>query len=69
MLDKTALTLVIIGAINWGCVGLFSFDAVAWLFGGSTALLARAVYILIAAAGIWCVTLLFKPSSCLGSEQ
>ncbi|MEG0899342.1 MAG: DUF378 domain-containing protein [Oscillospiraceae bacterium] len=60
MIDKSALVLVIIGAINWGLVGVFKFDAVAWLFGGSTALIARIVYILVAVAGIWCITLLFK---------
>lgn len=60
MIDKIALILVIIGALNWGLVGLFSFDAVAWIFGGQGAILARIVYTLVAVAGIWCITLLFK---------
>ena len=60
MLDKTALTLVIIGAINWGSIGLFKFDLVAWIFGGQTAVLSRIVYTLVALAGIWCISLLFR---------
>lgn len=61
MIDKLALLLVIIGALNWGGVGLFAFDAVAWLFGGATAVGSRVVYTLVAAAGVWCVSLLFAP--------
>ncbi|MBQ9551749.1 MAG: DUF378 domain-containing protein [Clostridia bacterium] len=60
MLDKTALTLVIIGALNWGSIGLFKFDLVAWIFGGQTAVLSRIVYTLVALAGIWCISLLFR---------
>ena len=58
--DNTALTLVIIGAINWGSVGLFSFDAVAWISGGATTILARIIYVLVALSGLWCVSLLFR---------
>lgn len=58
--DKIALVLTIIGALNWGSVGLFSFDVVAWICGGSGALVARIIYTLVAIAGIWCVTLLFR---------
>lgn len=60
MLDKTALVLVIIGALNWGLIGLFQFDLVAWLFGGQGAMLSRVVYTLVALAGVWCVSLLFR---------
>ena len=60
MLDKIALALVIIGALNWGLVGLFEFDLVAWAFGGPTALISRIVYTVIALAGIWCISLLFR---------
>ena len=59
-MDNTALTIAIIGAINWGLVGIFTFDLVAWIFGSSTAVLSRIVYTLIALAGVWCVTMLFK---------
>lgn len=60
MLDKLSLVLVIIGALNWGLVGLFQFDLVAFLFGGAGAILSRIVYTLIALAGIWCISLLFR---------
>ena len=59
IIDRIALILTIVGALNWGAVGLFSFDAVAWLFGGATALLARIVYVLVALAGLWCISMLF----------
>lgn len=60
IIDKLALILVIVGALNWGSVGLFSFDAVAWICGGATTLLARIIYIAVALAGIWCISLLFR---------
>ncbi len=60
IIDKIALILVIVGALNWGAVGLFSFDAVAWISGGVTTLLARIIYIAVALAGIWCISLLFR---------
>ena len=60
MLDKFALALTIIGALNWGSIGLFRFDIVAWIFGGQTALLSRIVYTLVALAGVWCISLLFR---------
>ena len=60
MLDKIALILVIIGALNWGLVGIFSFDLVAFLFGGQGALISRIVYTLVGLAGIWSIYLLFK---------
>ena len=60
MFDKICLALIIIGALNWGLVGIFQFDLVAWLFGGSAALLSRIVYTVIALAGIWCISLLFR---------
>lgn len=60
MFDKICLALVIVGALNWGLVGLFQFDLVAWIFGSSASLLSRIVYIVIALAGIWCITILFK---------
>lgn len=60
MLDKISLVLVIIGAINWGSIGLFQFDLVSWIFGGQDAILSRIVYTLVALAGIWCISLLFR---------
>ena len=60
MLDRISLILVVIGAINWGAIGLFQFDIVAWLFGGQDAIISRIVYTLVAVAGIWCLSLLFR---------
>lgn len=60
ILDKIALSLAIIGGLNWGSVGLFRFDAVAFLCGGATSPLARIVYILVGLSALWCVTLLFR---------
>ncbi len=60
MLDKIALALTIIGALNWGSIGLFRFDIVAWIFGGQTAIFSRIVYTLVALAGVWCISLLFR---------
>ena len=62
MLDKISLVLVIIGALNWGGIGLFQFDLVAWIVGGQGAILSRIVYTLVALAGIWCISLLFRES-------
>lgn len=61
MLNKLALLITIIGALNWGSIGLFQFDLVAWISGGADMLLARIIYTVVALAGIWCITLLFKP--------
>lgn len=61
MIDTIALILTIIGAFNWGLIGLFQFDLVAWIFGGQTALLSRIIYGLVGLAGLWCITLLFRP--------
>jgi hypothetical protein len=60
MIDKIALTLLIIGGINWGLVGIFQFDLVAFLCGGQTGVISRIIYIVICLAAIWCITLLFK---------
>lgn len=60
-MDRISLILVIIGALNWLLVGLFRYDLVANLFGGTDSLISRAVYILVGLAGIWCITLLLRP--------
>lgn len=59
-IDTIALILTIVGAINWGLIGLARFDLVAWIFGGQTALFSRIIYGLVGAAGLWCITLLFR---------
>ncbi len=60
-MNKIALSLAIIGCLNWGLVGLFKFDLVGWIFGGMDAIVSRIIFVLVALAGIWCINLLFKP--------
>ena len=60
MLDRIALVLVIIGAVNWGCIALFQLDLVAFCFGGSSSLISRLIYGLVGLAGLWCISLLFR---------
>ena len=60
MMDRIALSLLIIGGLNWGSVGLFRFDLVAFACGGSASLISRVVYTLVGLAAVWCVTLLFR---------
>ncbi|MBR6708170.1 MAG: DUF378 domain-containing protein [Clostridia bacterium] len=60
MMDRISLLLVIVGALNWGSIGLFRFDLVAWIFGSQAALGSRIVYTLVALAGLWCISLLFR---------
>ena len=61
--DKIALILVIIGALNWGAIGLFGFDLVAFIGGGQMAMVSRVIYTLVGLAGLWCITLLFRDRS------
>lgn len=62
-IDKLALVLLIIGGLNWGLVGIFSFDLVAWIFGGQGAVISRIIYILVALSAAWCISLLFRDNS------
>ena len=64
VLDRIALILVIIGALNWGAVGLFGVDLVAFICGGQMAALSRIIYAIVGIAGLWCVSLL-----CRGGEE
>ena len=59
-LDRIALVLVIIGALNWGLIGLFGLDLVAFLCGGQMAVISRVIYAVVGLAGLWCVSLLFR---------
>ena len=59
-LDKLALTLAVIGGLNWGAIGLFNFDLVAVLCGGSGTWVARIIYTVVGIAALWCITLLFR---------
>ena len=60
ILDKIALTLLILGGLNWGSVGLFQFDLVAFACGGSASMISRIIYTLVGLSAVWCVTLLFR---------
>ena len=60
IIDRIALILAVIGALNWGSVGLFQFDVVAWMCGGVGTVLARIIYTVVALAGIWCISLIFR---------
>lgn len=60
IMDRIALILTIIGALNWGSIGLFQFDIVAWICGGSASLVSRIIYTVVALAGIWCISLIFR---------
>ena len=61
-MDTIALILSIIGSLNWGLIGIFKFDLVAWLLGGQGSVLSRIIYTVVGLAGIWCITLLFRGS-------
>ena len=63
VLDRIALVLVIIGALNWGTIGLFGLDLVAFLCGGQMAVLSRVIYAVVGLAGLWCVSLLFRDNT------
>ena len=67
-MDTIAQILSIIGCLNWGLVGIFQFDLVAWLFGGVDSLLSRIVYTLVGLAGVWCITLLLRRADPIEGE-
>ena len=60
ILYRIALFLCIVGALNWGSIGLFRFDVVAWIFGGQGDIFARIIYTLVAISGLWLTTLFFR---------
>ena len=65
IMDRIALVLAIIGGLNWGSIGLFRFDLVAYLFGGQTSTVSRVVYTLVGLSAIWCISLLFRERDAL----
>ncbi len=67
-IQRTALVLTIIGAINWGLIGFFQFDLVAAIFGGQESALSRIIYGLVGIAGLINLGLLFKPSAEVSRE-
>lgn len=66
MMDRIALCLLLIGGLNWGLVGIFRFDLIAWAFGGSDSVVSRILYIVVALAAIWCISLLFRKNELVG---
>lgn len=60
VLDRIALVLTVIGALNWGVIGLFGFDLVAFICGGQMAVISRVIYALVGLGGLWCISLLFR---------
>ena len=69
MLDILALILLVIGGLNWGSIGIFQFDLVAWLFGGQAAWLSRIVYTLVGLSALWCISFFFKDNDMLGKKD
>lgn len=67
-MDTLAQILSIVGCLNWGLVGIFQFDLVAWLFGSSGSLVSRIVYTVIGLAGLWCVSFLFRRDRLIEGE-
>ncbi len=58
--DRIMLSLLLIGGINWGLIGVFQFDLVAWIGGGQDGVFSRIIYIVVGLAAIWCISLLFR---------
>ena len=69
IMDRIALIVSIIGALNWGSIGLFQFDLVAWICGGPSSLLSRVIYTVVGLAGIWCISLLFRERDRIHSTE
>lgn len=67
-MDRFALLLVIIGALNWGSIGIFGFDFVGWIFGGQGAAISRIIFTLVGLAGVWCISLLFRENEVVGDR-
>ena len=69
MMDRIALFILLIGGVNWGLVGLFQFDLVAWAFGGNASVISRIVYIIVALAAVWCISLFFRKNEIVEEEK
>ena len=67
-MDTIAQIISIVGCLNWGLVGLFQFDLVAWLFGGQGSQFSRIVYTLVGLAGLWCISFLFRRNALVEGE-
>ena len=69
MMDRIALFILLVGGLNWGLVGLFQFDVIAWAFGGSASVVSRILYIVVALAAIWCISLFFRQNEVLETNN
>ena len=69
IMDRIALIIAVIGALNWGSIGLFRFDVVAWICGGQGSVLSRIIYTIVALAGIWCISLIFRARDAFESTE
>ncbi|MEE1144019.1 MAG: DUF378 domain-containing protein [Acutalibacteraceae bacterium] len=69
MLDKLALIILIIGGLNWGSIGLFGFDIVGFFFGGQSGIISRIIFVLVALAAVWCISLLFRENTVASAEE
>ncbi len=67
MMDKIALWILLIGGLNWGLMGIFQFDLIAWAFGGTDSIISRILYIVVALAAIWCISLFFRKNELIGN--
>ena len=59
IMDRIALILAVIGGLNWGCIGIFKFDIIAYLFGNMSSV-SRVIYTLVGLSAVWCISLLFR---------
>ena len=69
IIDRIALSLLIIGGINWGSVGLFNFDIVGWIFGGTDSIGARIIFVVVALCALWCISLLFRERDTIEDKE
>ncbi len=60
IIDKIAIILTTIGALNWGSIGIFDFDIVSWICGGAGSIVSRIIFTIVGIAGIWSISLLFR---------
>ena len=69
IMDRLAMILTVIGGLNWGSVGIFRFDFIAWLCGGENATFTRVLYVLMGLAAIWCFSLLFRERDIVADDR
>ncbi len=68
-MNTISLILIIIGAINWGSIGIFGFDIVAAIFGGQMSLISRIIFTLVGLAGLWSISFFFKEKPIVKHEN